>query len=121
MKSTKWNQVHFKGRLHVALILRGLTQRHLAKKLKVAPATVSRWHNSGANYPGLDHLQAAADYLKVEAGWLAFGTGKPPPGLTQALLNSKPKRGRPKSKPKTPVRGRVADARARIQVRRPTA
>ena len=109
MKLSKWSQAGFKARLHVATVLRGFTHKKLAKALKVRPGTVSRWQNSGENYPGLDHLAAAADFLDVEAGWLAFGTGSPPRGLTQALLNSKPKRGRPKSKPKTkpkPVRGR---------------
>jgi transcriptional regulator with XRE-family HTH domain len=101
MKLLKWNQQHFKARLRIALSLRNVTQTKLAKALKVTPATVSRWQRNASNFPGLDNLAGAADFLDMEAGWLAFGTGNPPSGLAEALLSSKPERAKPR-----PVRGR---------------
>jgi transcriptional regulator with XRE-family HTH domain len=99
MKSWRWNQGHFKARLRVALKFRGVKHKQLATKLKVAPATVSRWQNNPSNFPSLNHLLGAANFLGVEAGWLAFGTGTPPRGMAAALLAAKSRRER-----KRPVR-----------------
>src|SRR4051812_24716406 len=77
-KRRSWSQEEFGMRLRGLLYLRQVTQRELAHALRVNPGTISRWKKSKANYPGLDHLLAAAQFLKVDPGWLAFGEqGKP--------------------------------------------
>lgn len=90
MQSFKpWDQTGFSIRLRGALFIRKFTQTELARALGLNHATVSRWQRSKSNYPGLDHLEAAAEFLNVDPGWLAFGTGTPPPEF--AVLLDPPK------------------------------
>ena len=80
-----WSQKHFRSRFRAALFMRGVTQKSLARELRVAANTVSRWQNSTAHYPNLDHLEAAADFLGVDPGWLAFGSGEIPLEIMELL------------------------------------
>jgi transcriptional regulator with XRE-family HTH domain len=71
--SKLWDQKDFAKRMRIAFHIRKIKQVQLAAALRVAPGTVSRWMSSTAHYPGLDHLLAAARFLKVEPCWLVFG------------------------------------------------
>lgn len=74
-----WDQDAFGSRLRFIQEVRDVSQDELARALKVTQSTISRWQRSRANYPGLDHLQAAAAFLKVSPCWLTFGCAEHAP------------------------------------------
>jgi transcriptional regulator with XRE-family HTH domain len=76
---TVWDQEGFGARLRFMLKVRDLSQAEFARALRVAQGTVSRWQRSRSNYPGLDHLQAAAAFLNVSPCWLTFGCAEHAP------------------------------------------
>lgn len=87
-----WNQEDFGIRLRTILHIRKLKHSQLARKLHVAPATVSRWQSNPANHPGLDQLEAAAKLLEVHVCWLAFGCAAHVPPEVDDLFSSSPSR-----------------------------
>ncbi len=74
-----WNQEDFAARLRGMMYVRKLTQKQLANALKLNQGTISRWQRNPSNSPSLDLVAAAADVLKVDPGWLAYGTSQAPP------------------------------------------
>ena len=80
-----WDQEDFGFRLRGMMYVREVTQQKLAKALKLNQGTISRWQRNPANAPSLDHVAAAAHYLKVDPGWLAFGTSQAPPNSAPLL------------------------------------
>jgi transcriptional regulator with XRE-family HTH domain len=98
-----WNQEHFAARLRGMMYIRRVTQKELARALKLNQGTISRWQRSSSNSPSLDLLAAAADFLKVDPGWLAYGTEETQPRLKkiEALeLESRLRSRNPKKKRK---------------------
>jgi transcriptional regulator with XRE-family HTH domain len=81
-----WNQENFRYRLRASLKAQCLNQTELAKRLRVAPATVSRWQSNRANYPSLDNLEAMAQILKVPVCWLAFNCRRHLPKKCERML-----------------------------------
>jgi transcriptional regulator with XRE-family HTH domain len=67
-----WNQLAFQFRLKIMLQARKMTQKTLARRLKISPSTVSAWQHSPANFPDLGKLMEVAKVLRVKACWLTF-------------------------------------------------
>ena len=71
-----WNQRVFGDRLKLIMHYRGrMSQKALAKKLNVAPSTISAWRLNPKNFPDLSKIEELAKVLKVAPCWLAFGCG----------------------------------------------
>ena len=69
----KWDQKAFSARLSLILYYREMNQKTLARKLKIAPTTLSAWQHRAENHPSLSKMIELAKVLKVPVCWMAFG------------------------------------------------
>lgn len=87
-------------RLRASRLLIGLSQEEAAKELKVSRTTVSGWENGAAIDE--ENLEAAAKLYGVSRGWLRYGEGELPAGLTGLRPADTHARGKLRRPKKTP-------------------
>ena len=68
-----WDQKAFSARLMLMLHYKEMKQKTLARKLKIAPTTLSAWQHRAENHPSLSKLAELAKVLKVPVCWMAYG------------------------------------------------
>lgn len=67
-----WKVCDFATRLGRAIYRKGISQRELAERVGVSPATISYWCNNG-NWMSTKYLADTCRVLEVSADWLLFG------------------------------------------------
>lgn len=67
----------FADRLRQARDLAGVTQQQLADACGLTAAAVSKWEGGKTDAVLAPNLFAVADFLRVDARWLATGEGEP--------------------------------------------
>jgi transcriptional regulator with XRE-family HTH domain len=82
-------------RLRYARDLRRYGQRELAREVDLSPTAIGLIEND-TNSPTIATVQALAEVLHVEPGWLAFGSGAAPVETEEDRQRTAPRRGRPR-------------------------